>query len=117
MNLRPAAELSGGGGRSRGGEARARLVVAGGPELSRGVLFARSPGRWSGRAQGYEDAQLEPPAGLSEPPDEDGAPDWVMILPRPRNVFWTVCLFALGRDAQPVRSGHLVPTLTERTIG
>jgi hypothetical protein len=64
--------------------------------------------------QGYEDAQLEPPAGVSEPPDDGGALDWVMIPPRPRNAFWTLCLFALGRDEQQARSGHLVPRLTER---
>jgi hypothetical protein len=63
---------------------------------------------------GDEDAQVEPPARLHEPPDEDGALDCVMIPPRPRNAFWTLCLFALGRDEQQARSGHLVPTLTER---
>ena len=64
--------------------------------------------------QGYEDAQSEPPAELSEPPDEDGALDWVMIPPRPRSAFWTLCLFALGRDEQQARTGHLVPAVTER---
>jgi hypothetical protein len=64
--------------------------------------------------QGYEDAQSEPPPSLSEPVEEDGALDWVMIPPRPRTAFWTLCLFALGREKQEERSGHLVPVLTER---
>lgn len=64
--------------------------------------------------QGYEDAQSDPPIGLSEPVDEDGALDWVMIPPRPRTAFWTLCLFALGREKREERSGHLVPVLTER---
>jgi hypothetical protein len=64
--------------------------------------------------QGFEDAQSEPPTRLSEPVEEDGALDWVMIPPRPRTAFWTLCLFALGREKQEERSGHLVPVLTER---
>jgi hypothetical protein len=64
--------------------------------------------------QGYEDTHSEPPARLSESPDEDGALDRLMIPPRPRNAFWTLCLFTLGRDEQQARSGHLVPTLAER---
>lgn len=66
--------------------------------------------------QGYEDAQSDPPTGLiSEPVDEEGALDWVMIPPRPRTAFWTVCLFALGREKREERSGHLIPVPTERS--
>jgi len=64
--------------------------------------------------QGFEDAQSERPAALREPAEAEEALDWVLIPPRPRNAFWTLCRFTLGREGEPERPGHLVPTITER---
>ena len=43
-----------------------------------------------------------------------GLVEWVLIPPRPRDAFWAICLFALGRDtaatpdgAAPGGAGHL----------
>ena len=40
--------------------------------------------------------------------------DWVAVPPRPRGAFWTICLFALGRDDWEVCSANLVQATTER---
>ena len=40
--------------------------------------------------------------------------DWVLIPPRPRNAFWSCCLFTFGRQADKARPGHLEPAVTER---
>jgi hypothetical protein len=64
--------------------------------------------------QGFETAQLERPVPSSKPPDAEDALDWVLIPPRPRSAFWTVCRFMLGRDGEQERDGHLVPLITER---
>ena len=64
--------------------------------------------------RGFEDAQSERPAAISQMGGGEGALDWVTIPPRPRNAFWTICLFSLGRVEQEERSGHLVPATTER---
>ena len=64
--------------------------------------------------QGFEAAQLERPVPSSKPPDAQDALDWVLIPPRPRSAFWTVCRFMLGRDGEQERDGHLVPVITER---
>jgi hypothetical protein len=64
--------------------------------------------------QGFEAAQLERPVPSSKPPDAQDALDWVLIPPRPRSAFWTVCRFMLGRDGEQKRDGHLVPMITER---
>ena len=46
--------------------------------------------------------------------DVAGPVEWVLIPPRPRDAFWTICLSALGRDtaampdgAAPGGAGHL----------
>ncbi len=44
--------------------------------------------------QGFADAQA-PPAQSSTPQakdDANGPVEWVLIPPRPRNAFWTICL-------------------------
>lgn len=64
--------------------------------------------------QGFETAQLERPVPFSISPDAEDALDWVLIPPRPRSAFWTVCRFMLGRDGEQERDGHLVPMITER---
>nr|ALZ45833.1 hypothetical protein [Sphingomonas sp. SH] len=37
-----------------------------------------------------------------------------MIPPRPRDAFWSICLYTLGRDTDLPRDGHLAPAITER---
>ncbi len=70
-------------------------------------------------AQGFVDAQALP-SPVAEPfeaaaaGDAAGPVEWVLIPPRSRDAFWTICLFALGRDtsampdgAAPGGAGHL----------
>ncbi len=44
----------------------------------------------------------------------NGPIDWLLIPPRPRNAFWTCCLFILGEDGQVESSGCLQPITTVR---
>ena len=43
--------------------------------------------------------------------DAKGPVEWMLIPPRPRNAFWTICLFILGRDpaVTPDGTGRLDP--------
>jgi hypothetical protein len=43
-----------------------------------------------------------------------GAVEWALVPPRPRSAFWTICLFALGRENQHESRGYLVRATTER---
>jgi hypothetical protein len=73
-------------------------------------------------AQGFAEARQPPPARIESLTESDRIPsttsagpiEWMLIPPRPRNAFWTICLFTFGRQtATPATaSGHLVPTLT-----
>ena len=67
--------------------------------------------------QGFADAQGAPlPAPVTIP--ADGPLDWALIPPRPRNAFWSCCLFMYGRKGDRELPGHLEPALTERgTVG
>lgn len=40
--------------------------------------------------------------------------DWMLIPPRPRNAFWTCCLFILGENGQGEYGGCLQPITTVR---
>ena len=51
---------------------------------------------------------------MHEQPDTTGPLEWAMIPPRPRDAFWSICLFFLGREADDTRNGYLEPALTER---
>lgn len=64
--------------------------------------------------QGFADAQ--DPRGSAAPVIEPavGPLEWGFIPPRPRNAFWSCCLFIFGRRGDRHRPGHLEPTLTER---
>jgi hypothetical protein len=64
--------------------------------------------------QGFETAQSERSVPSSKLPDAEDALASVLIPPRPRSAFWTVCRFMLGRDGEQERDGHLVPMITER---
>ncbi len=69
-------------------------------------------------AQGFADAQAPtPPPEAAPGADAAGAigpVEWVLIPPRPRNAFWTICLFVLGRDPAAMLdgTGHLYPAMT-----
>lgn len=45
---------------------------------------------------------------------EPGTPavDWVLIAPRPRGVFWMVCLWTFGSDGRREEPTRLVPAMT-----
>lgn len=65
-------------------------------------------------AQGFADAQAPPVPVLSETAAGGIATatepvEWVLIPPRPRDAFWTICLFTIGRDAAAAadEAGHL----------
>lgn len=72
--------------------------------------------------QGFIDAQEPPSATVEIPPGTvgdstagSGQPvEWILIPPRPRDAFWTICLFALGRETPITEkaSGHLVAVQT-----
>lgn len=51
-------------------------------------------------AQGFADAQAPSPSSSSPLSREDasGPVEWILLPPRPRIAFWTICLFSLGRD-------------------
>ena len=64
--------------------------------------------------QGFTDAQSEP-ATSEEPLDQsDGAIEWALIPPRPRNAFWSICLFICGRSDLPGSGGYLIASMTDR---
>jgi hypothetical protein len=73
-------------------------------------------------AQGFAEGRQPPPARIESLAESDRIPsttsagpiEWMLIPPRPRNAFWTICLFMFGRQtATPATaSGHLVPTQT-----
>jgi len=64
----------------------------------------------------YRDGVRDDPA--SAPPaseqSDTGPLEWALIPPRPRDAFWSICLYTLGRDADQPREGHLAPAITER---
>ena len=65
--------------------------------------------------QGFEDAQLEPPANHDVASPQEDALEWALIPPRPRNTFWTICLFSLGTENIPDQSDcYLIPVTTKR---
>ena len=65
--------------------------------------------------QGFEDAQLEPPANHNVASPQEDALEWTSIPPRPRNTFWTICLFSLGTENIPDQSDcYLIPVTTKR---
>lgn len=65
--------------------------------------------------QGFADAQAPAPSSPALSGDgnagyEGNAPvEWILIPPRPRNAFWTICLFTIGRDPAVMPAGHLQP--------
>lgn len=74
-------------------------------------------------AEGYADTQRSTPVkegSLARPGSDtaraDQPIDWVLIPPRPRQAFWTICLFILGREpvAGIAAAGCLVTAETER---
>ncbi|PAQ04337.1 hypothetical protein LRP31_33835 (plasmid) [Mesorhizobium mediterraneum] len=64
--------------------------------------------------QGFEDNRVGRPSQSQEPAAQDGPLDWALIPPRPRNAFWSICLFTLGRGESPSEMGYLAAATTER---
>jgi hypothetical protein len=75
-------------------------------------------------AQGFVDAQKTswPTSEISEadgnsPGRSSAEPvEWILIPPRPRDAFWTICRFTFGRETASMEnaSGHLFPVETPR---
>ena len=64
--------------------------------------------------EGFADAQGEPAMPAASDVAAGQTIDWALIPPRPRNAFWTICLFILGKGERTDGAGHLVPATTER---
>jgi hypothetical protein len=65
--------------------------------------------------QGFADAQSETPPPKTAAGTNDAMLEWALIPPRPRTAFWSICLFALGRQAdRPETGAHLARTITGR---
>ena len=64
----------------------------------------------------YRDGVRDDPAAAVQAPEQDdaGPLEWALIPPRPRDAFWSICLYTLGRDTDLPRDGHLAPAITER---
>ncbi|MCB8835850.1 hypothetical protein [Aurantimonas sp. VKM B-3413] len=67
--------------------------------------------------QGFSDAQGDPRPAFTAIP-ANGPLDWALIPPRPRNAFWSCCLYMYGRKGDRERPGWLEPAPTSRgTMG
>ncbi len=64
--------------------------------------------------QGFAEAHSEPPAPEEPANKSDAAIEWALIPPRPRNAFWSICLFICGRPDLRACGGYLLPTTTGR---
>lgn len=64
----------------------------------------------------YRDGARDDPAAILPAPEsgDTGPVEWALIPPRPRDAFWSICLYTLGREADQPRDGHLAPAVTER---
>ena len=74
-------------------------------------------------ARGYAEAQQQrsavAPSSVNGPIVPASEPlDWILIPPRPRDAFWTICRTVLGRDGPfaAATPGRLVPADTERGL-
>lgn len=96
-------------------------------EIARGIVFKDRHNRKCGIAvdtagaiaqaleRAYQDGVRDGPAPTPLPGQPETGPlEWALIPPRPRDAFWSICLFILGRGAGPGRGGYLVPAVTER---
>ena len=59
--------------------------------------------------QGFAEAHSEPPAPEEPANKSDAAIEWALIPPRPRNAFWSICLFICGRPDLRACGGYLLP--------
>lgn len=84
-----------------------------------GVAVDTAGGIASALEKAYRDGVQDARTGSSpriEQPD-NGPVEWALIPPRPRNAFWSICLFTLSRGDKPAKGGFLVPAVTERGTG
>lgn len=59
--------------------------------------------------QGFLEAQSDPSTTIEDDPLPGEAIEWVLIPPRPRAAFWTICLFILGKGEQRAGEGIWLP--------
>lgn len=64
--------------------------------------------------EGFEAGQAADQAPEVAPHVENEPIDWALIPPRPRDAFWTICLFCIGRKEHPKGGARITPTLTAR---
>lgn len=99
-------------------------------ELAREIVFKDRQDRRSGYAvdtagsiaralerafrEGFEVGQTEGPAPVVAPHVENQPIEWALIPPRPRDAFWSICLFCIGRAEHPKGEAKLIPALTGR---
>jgi hypothetical protein len=99
-------------------------------ELAREIVFKDRQDRRSGYAvdtagsiaralerafrEGFEGGQTEGPAPGTGPHVENQPIEWALIPPRPRDAFWSICLFCIGRKEHPKGEAKLIAALTGR---
>jgi len=64
--------------------------------------------------EGFEAGQTEAPARVVVAHDDNEPIEWALIPPRPRDAFWTICLFCVGREEHSKGAARLIPALTAR---
>lgn len=62
--------------------------------------------------EGICDGEHRPAPRPTQP--DNGPIEWALIPPRPRDAFWSICLFTLSRGDRPASGGRLIPAITER---
>lgn len=67
---------------------------------------------WRDGVGGVGDDPANPISAVEQP--GTGPMEWVLIPPRPRTAFWSICLFTLARGNEPAWGGHLASAITER---
>lgn len=84
-------------------------------EIARGIVAKDRYNRKYGIAVDTDGVRDDPAAAFQAPEQDDAGPlEWALIPPRPRDAFWSICLYTLGRDTDLPRDGHLAPAITER---
>ena len=64
--------------------------------------------------EGFEAGQTEGPTPVVAPHDDNEPIEWALIPPRPRDAFWTICLFCIGRKEHPKGEAKLTSAVTTR---
>ena len=97
-------------------------------EIARGIVAKDRSNRKYGLAvdtagaitqaleRAYREGVRDGPVGTATAPEQPdtGPVEWALIPPRPRDAFWSICLFILGRNGNQSRDGYLAPAVTQR---